>query len=70
MIRVVVSTGCDINAAVNNGRTPLHVAARNRNTEAALELIRHGRHQVIVFGVGLTPLHQAAGHGHVVYMYA
>ena len=65
VVREVLSTGCDMNAATNDGRTPLHVASVKGNTEAALELIRHGTEKAIVAGAFGTTLHQAAGGGHV-----
>ena len=54
-----------MNVAANDGMTPLHVAALNGNTEAALELIRHGAEKAIVAGRKGTPLHLAAVGGHV-----
>ena len=65
VVREVLSTGCDMNVAANDGRTPLHVAAVKGNTEAALELIRHGAEKAIVASVFGTAFHQAAGGGHV-----
>ena len=68
VISVVLSTGCtvyEMNATNNDGATPLHVAARNGKTEAALELIRHGANKAKVSGLAGTPLHQAAFCGHV-----
>ena len=66
VIREVLSTnGCNINAIDNNGETPLSVAAREGNTDAALELIRQGAEKAVVAGEIGTPLHQAAAVGHV-----
>ena len=63
---LLTCTECEmINAADNDGRTPLHVAARSGKTEAALELIKHEANKAIVAGTMGTPLHQAAGLGHV-----
>ena len=66
VIREVLSTNkCNINAIDSDGETPLSVAAVKGNTEAALELIRHGAEKAVFAGVRGTPLHQAAGFGHV-----
>ena len=66
VIREVLSTNrCNINAIDSDGETPLSVAAREGNTDAALELIRHGAEKAIVAGAKGTPLHQAAVFGHV-----
>ena len=66
VMRDVLSTNkCNINALDNDGETPLSVAAVKGNTEAVLELIRHGAEKAIIAGKAGTPLHQAAGLGHV-----
>ena len=58
VIREVLNTGCDMNAATNDGDTPLHVVATTGNTEAAMELVRRGANTEVSMN-GFTPLHSA-----------
>jgi ankyrin repeat protein len=56
---------CDVNATDEDNWTPLHSAAAEGETEAALELMRHGADNAVVAGTFGTPAHQAAIGGHL-----
>ena len=61
VVREVLSTGCDMNAADNGCRALMHVAAEKGNTEVASELMTHGAEKAIKVETmfRFTPLHFA-----------
>jgi hypothetical protein len=65
VVRLLLEHGADPNIKNENGRTPLHWAAREDHVEVARLLLEHGADPNIQDKDGLTPLHVAAFYGHV-----
>ena len=63
--RLLLEHGADINARVEDGRTPLHVAAENGRVEVVRVLHEHGANIGAEDDEGRTPLHLAANYGDV-----
>lgn len=49
---------------VQNGYTPLHIAAKKNQTDIALALLQYGAETNVVTKQGVSPLHLAAQEGH------
>ena len=63
--RLLLEHGADINARVEDGRTPLHVAAESGMVEVERVLHEHGANMGVEDDAGRTPLHLAAIYGSV-----
>ena len=63
--RLLLEHGADINARVEDGRTPFHVAAENGMVEVVRVLHEHGANIGAEDDEGRTPLHLAANYGGV-----
>ena len=61
---MLLKSGANVNEAMSNGETPLHVAARNGNKEIMQKLLQEGGDPQVVSNVGNSPLHIAARHCH------
>lgn len=49
---------------VQNGYTPLHIAAKKNQTKIALAVLQYGAETNILTKQGVSPLHLAAQEGH------
>lgn len=49
---------------VQNGYTPLHIAAKKNQTNIALALLQYGAETNVLTKQGVSPLHLAAQEGH------
>ncbi|MBC6417279.1 MAG: ankyrin repeat domain-containing protein [Rhodospirillales bacterium] len=58
-----LAAGADLNARIEKGNTPLHLAAVFGNAEAVAALLDAGADPNARGEGGLTPLHAAAAHG-------
>lgn len=58
--KILIDAGADLNAADNQGRTPLHYAAVSRSSELVMTLIKEGASLDQVEKSGKTPLIEAA----------
>lgn len=63
LIDVFLSAKANVNAVDRQGRTPLHIAAENNQTEVAKQLIAAGADVSVVDETGKTPLHIAVAGG-------
>jgi serine/threonine protein kinase len=59
-IGALLAGGAAVNAATEDGSTPLHVASRNGRVEAARALLAAGASTSLASADGTTPLHEAA----------
>eukprot|EP00730_Choanoeca_flexa_P006167 TRINITY_DN12096_c0_g8_i4.p2 TRINITY_DN12096_c0_g8~~TRINITY_DN12096_c0_g8_i4.p2 ORF type:complete len:261 (+),score=12.47 TRINITY_DN12096_c0_g8_i4:2897-3679(+) len=59
-VGMLLEHGANVNAAMKEGDTPLHVASRCGCTEAVQVLLQHGAQADAVGKLGYTPLHYAA----------
>ena len=66
---LLLARGADVNAAEDNGKTPLHLAARHLDrpgvTDVARQLLERGADVCAINKHGRTPLHVAAEHDHL-----
>ncbi len=64
MVELLLKNGATVNARAQSGMTPLHLAVRRGNTEAAGFFISKGAMVNAATDTGWTPLHYAASGGH------
>jgi uncharacterized protein len=63
-VRRHLNEGTDVNKTDEEGRTPLHISARNGSKKVAEVLIERGANVEVKDHEGQTPLHLAAKEGH------
>lgn len=59
MVQILIANGANVNAADQDGCTPLHCAAHNGHKEIAELLLDKGANIDAVDKVKITPLHAA-----------
>ena len=64
MVRVLLAAGARVDAADNNGHTPLHYAAEHGHADVVRALLEAGARADTASSDGNTPLQWAAEHGH------
>lgn len=62
--QILLDKGVDPATIYNSGSTPIHYAAKGRNTDMVELLLEYGADPNVKDGHGLTPLHLAARAGH------
>eukprot|EP00435_Cladocopium_sp_Y103_P004191 s723_g1.t1 len=65
IVRLLVESGADKDKAAHNGETPLHVAAKNGNSNMVQLLVQSGANSRLRKTGGATALDLATLHGHV-----
>ena len=56
--------GLRLFSLIQNGYTPLHIAAKKKQTAIALALLQYGAETKVLTKQGVSPLHLAAQEGH------
>ncbi|RJE26736.1 NACHT domain protein [Aspergillus sclerotialis] len=65
LVRLLLSSGADINVANEGGLTALHLAARRGHQFVVRVLIENGAKANVQSSTGVSPLHQAAYNGNI-----
>ena len=64
VIAIMFQLTLSICSLVQNGYTPLHIAAKKNQTAVALALLQYGAETNVLTKQGVSPLHLAAQEGH------
>eukprot|EP00058_Branchiostoma_floridae_P003483 XP_002588971.1 hypothetical protein BRAFLDRAFT_89162 [Branchiostoma floridae] len=66
LVRILIDSGCDVNAANDRGNTPLHQAAMSGNIPLIKLLLKHGADPYIANSANILPIDCATNTGHLV----